>query len=100
MRQKNYSFKANVWLYPGMAGWHFVTLPKKTSEEIDFFFKEFKKGWGSLPVSVSVGKTSWKTSIFPDKQSQSYLLPLKKEVRKKESIKEGDIVNFIIKILF
>lgn len=66
--EKVFKVKARVWLYPGMAGWHFVTLPKKTAEEIDFFFSHAKKGWGSLPVNVTIGKTSWKTSIFPDKK--------------------------------
>lgn len=95
---KTYSFKAKVWLYPGMAGWHFVTIPKKTKEEIDFFFAHAKRGWGSLPVLVTVGKTSWKTSIFPDKKTGSYLLPLKLEIRKKENLKEGDSINFSLEI--
>lgn len=95
---KTYSVKAKVWLYPGMAGWHFVTLPKKTKDNIDFFFSHAKRGWGSLPVSVTLGNTIWKTSIFPDKQSGSYILPLKVEVRKKEAIKEDDNIKFSLKI--
>ncbi len=27
----------------------------------------------SIPVRVTVGKTTWETSIFPDKKSQTYL---------------------------
>lgn len=96
---KTYSFNARVWLYPGMAGWHFITLPKKVAEDIDFFFSMQKRGWGSLPVSVSVGKSKWKTSIFPDKDSGSYLLPLKKEIRKKEFIKEGGNIDLSLEIV-
>jgi hypothetical protein len=95
---KTYSFKATVWLYPGMAGWHFVTLPKDTRDDINFYFAHAKRGWGSLPVNVTIGKTTWKTSIFPDKKADSYLLPLKAEVRKKEIIKEGDSVKFSLVI--
>jgi hypothetical protein len=91
-----YEIKSKVWLYPGMAGWHFVNVPKKESEEIKETFKEFKKGWGSLPVIVTIGKTSWKTSIFPDKKSGTYLLPLKADVRKKEDVYNGDQVTFEI----
>ena len=29
-----YKMQAKVWLYPGPAGWHFVTLPQKQSDEI------------------------------------------------------------------
>jgi hypothetical protein len=93
-----FSFKSKVWIYPGMAGWHFVTLPKKIANEIASRYHYIKKGFGSLPVEVTIGKTNWKTSIFPDKKTQSYLLPLKVEVRKKEGIKEGDTINFTIEV--
>lgn len=96
---KIFKAKGKIWLYPGMAGWHFVTLPKNTSKDIDFYFSDFKRGWGSLPVLVTVGKTSWKTSIFPDKKIGSYILPLKKEVRKAESIGVGDNINFTLEII-
>lgn len=98
-QKKNvYRIRAKVWLYPGMAGWHFITLPKKQSAEITKLFGILKQGWGSLPVLVTVGKTSWKTSIFPDKKRGAYLLPLKAEVRKKEGIKVGDTPTFLIEI--
>lgn len=96
--KKIYKVKAKVWLYPGMAGWHFVTLPKNIAKDIDFYFSHAKRGWGSLKVEVNIGKTSWKTSIFPDKSKDSYLLPLKSEVRKKEAIKEGSNITLILTI--
>jgi hypothetical protein len=90
--------RAQVWLYPGKAAWHFVTLPKKESETIKELFGDMKLGWGSVPVTVTVGETSWNTSIFPDKKAGAYLLPLKSEVRKKEKIHEGDMLAFTIKV--
>ena len=78
-----YSIKSRVWLYPGMAGWHFVTLPKKQSDEIKKEYGILKRSWGSLPVTVKIGKTSWMTSIFPDKKVNAHLLPIKSDVRKK-----------------
>ena len=71
--------RLKVWLYQGMAGWHFVNLPRKKSKEIKNLFGGMAGGWGSLPVIVTIGKTSWKTSIFPDKKTATYLLPLKQE---------------------
>jgi hypothetical protein len=98
--------RAKVWLYPGIAGWHFITLPKKQSAEIKKHFGIMAHGWGSLPVKVTVLRQdsgqvgiTWKTSIFPDKKSNAYLLPLKAAVRKKEHIQLGDTINFIIEIL-
>lgn len=82
-----------------MAGWHFVSVPKKQSVEIKKSFGMPKRGWGSIPVAVTIGKTTWKTSIFPDKQSGGYLLPLKAGVRKKEQIFSEDTISFTIQIL-
>lgn len=98
-KKTEYKIKANVWLYPGMAGWHFVNVSKIESKEIREHFGKASRGFGSLPVMVTIGKTSWKTSIFPDKKSEMYLLPLKAEVRKKEGFGNGDNITFFIKIL-
>lgn len=88
-----------VWLYSGeSANWHFVSVPKGISAEIKERFGEKHRGWGSLPVMVIIGKTSWKTSIFPDRKSGGYLLPLKAEVRRKEGIRNGDKISFLIRI--
>jgi hypothetical protein len=57
-----------------------------------------KRGWGSLPVEVTVGKTTWRTSIFPDKKAGAYLFPLKASVRKKEGISEGDMITLVLEI--
>jgi len=81
-----------------MAGWHFVTLPKKQSELIKSRFGALKRGWGSLPVLVTIGKTSWKTAVFPDRKAGDYLLPLKADVRKKEKISSGDTITFHVEI--
>jgi len=93
-----FSLRAKVWLYQGHAGWHFLSLPKKQSKEIERTFGVHKAGWGSLPVLVTIGSTVWTTSIFPESKGGVYLLPLKKEVRVKENICEGDVVKFKLKI--
>lgn len=98
MLKKSYTARAKVWLYPGMAGWHFITLPQRQSSKIKARFGIMKRGWGSLPVIASIGKTSWKTSIFPDKKAGAYLLPLKADVRKRESIKNGDMITLSVEI--
>ena len=94
-----YKVKAKVWLYPGMAGWQFAIIPKKESKIINQTYGAMKKGWGSLPVNVIIGKTRWKTSIFPDKKIGSYLLPLKAEVRKKENIEVGNTAFITLEII-
>jgi len=93
-----YKIRSKVWLYPGMSGWHFVGLPKKESGQIKKIFGVKTKGWGSIPVSVMLGKSKWNTSIFPDKRSGTYLLPLKAKVRKDERVFANDIITIVITI--
>lgn len=98
MIKLEYSMRAKVWLYPGAGGWHFVTLPAKDSAAIKRAFGVAQRGWGSLPVIATVGKTSWKTSIFPDKKIGAYVLPLKADVRKKENIQFDRVISFSVQI--
>lgn len=87
-------FVGEVWLYSGAnASWHFITLPPEAATRVRFYAGEKKRGWGSVPVVVTIGRTCWRTSIFPEKKSKSFLLPLKAEVRKGKKISLGDMVR-------
>ncbi len=89
-----FKIQAKVWRWPGDTGWHFVNIEQKISRQIrDVYTKGF------VYVKAKVGKTEWDTALFPHKQSASYLLSIKKIVRKKEDIWDGDVlnVNFEIK---
>lgn len=98
MKYNQYQIEAKVWLYPGNAAWHFITVPKDISDDIKRLFGDRARGWGSLPVEIQLGSSTWKTSIFPDKREAAYIRPLKKEIRKKENIQLGDICSFILEI--
>ncbi len=90
----NLKFKSKIWLYSSEeSSWHFISLPKKLSKDIKGTFAEFTKGFGSLKVNAKIGKTSWHSSIFPDKKRACYLLPVKVDVRKKEKLEAGDKVE-------
>lgn len=95
---KEFKISAKIWKYQGKAAWHFVNIPSDISHEIDDYFSSAKRGWGSLPVTVTLGNTTWETSIFTDKKTDSYLLPLKKAVRIKEHIQAGDNIHFALEI--
>ncbi len=99
--KREYKLKEKVWLwgYDTDAPWHFVSVPKKETVKIKEDFGKKARGWRSLKVEAKVGKTVWRTSIFLDSRTESYLLPLKASVRKSEEIIAGDTVNFSIKIL-
>ncbi len=89
-----FEFKGKLWRWQGdaPAAWHFITLPEDVGGQIKFFIGK-SKGFGSVRVKATVGDTSWKTSLFPDKKSGSYLLPVKLDVRKCERISDGDHVH-------
>lgn len=85
-------------MYPGEAAWYFVKLPKALSAELNFAYAESKRGFGSLPVTATLGNTTWQTSIFYDTKTEQFWLPLKAEVRKKERIIDGAKVSVAVTI--
>ena len=101
MKKTTYKIKEKVWLwgYSDVSPWHFMSVPKKETAQIKKDFGKLSRGWRSLPVMVTIGKTDWKTSIFLDGRTDTYLLPLKAQVRKKEMIYKGELVSFTFKIL-
>jgi hypothetical protein len=92
-----YSFRGKLWRYSRAADtWHFITLPKRQSATIKAASLRPRRGWGSIRVTVTIGATRWKTSIFPEAGVNTYLLPVKAEVRRRENISAGDTVSVVI----
>ena len=91
-----FTFEAALWRYDGDAPWHFVTVPVECADDIAMTHEP--KPFGSVPVQARLGSTVWETSLFPDKASGSYLLPIKRSVRDAESIADGDPV--IVKLIW
>ena len=94
-----YKIRGKVWLYHGIGGWHFVNLSAKQSSMIRALFSNEARPFGSIPISVTIGKTQWRTSLFPDKKTNSYLFAIKADVRHKEHITTDDIIIAKIQIL-
>ena len=98
--KKIYSLQSEVTLYPGISAWYFAHVDRATSAGIKESQSNVKRGgFGSIKVMVQLGKTSWQTSIFPDRASGTFLLPLKASIRKKENIREGNYVDFSIQLI-
>ena len=85
-----YSFDSELWLWATEgATWAFVTVPNDISDAIEATIPT-KRGFGSVRVEVTIGTTTWRTSLFPDKSRGAYILPIKKAVRKAESLDIGE----------
>ena len=93
-----YDFTGEVWRYPGEGGWHFVTLPAELADELRARHADAHRAFGSLRVTASLGSTTWSTSLFTDTRSQSYLMPVKGDVRRRERVDDGDTATIRIEL--
>ena len=91
-----FTFTAQVWQYAGPAGWFFVTLPETLSKEIRDHLRSEEEGWGRLKAIAQIGSHQWQTAIWFDTKANSYLLPVKAEVRKKERVEINQNVEVMI----
>ena len=96
MARSRFPFTAEVWEHEGPAAWHFVSLPEGVADEIEAAYGHRAAGFGSLRVEVTIGKTRWQTSVFPDRKRGTYVLPLKKQVRVAEQLVAGSLAKVIL----
>lgn len=91
-----FEFNGTIWFWRGPAPWFFVTMPEKESGDLKAISASVTYGWGVIPVRVQIGKTVWKTSLFP--KDAFYLVPIKADVRKAEDLDEGDEVTIRLEV--
>lgn len=86
-----YAFDAPLWLWEARQGegWTFVSLPEEVADEVLELAAPVARGFGSVRVEVTVGATTWHTSLFPSKDAGTYVLPVKKAVRRAEGLEVG-----------
>jgi hypothetical protein len=87
-----FTFTADMWRWPGDAAWHFVSLPHDVADDLEDQAGE-RRGFGSIRVEVQVGEMRWRTSVFPDSKRGTFVLPIKRAVREREGLAEGDRVR-------
>jgi len=84
-------FSGDLWYWKGPAPHYFVTVPAEQCRDLHAVSRLVTYGWGMIPVGVQVGRTSWKTSLFP--KDGLYLVPVRASVRAAEGLEEGDTVT-------
>jgi hypothetical protein len=94
-------FAAEVWLWDArrVDTWTFVSLPADVAERIRDAAGGVRRGFGSIRVRVTVGLTTWTTSIFPDGEHDTFVLPIKKAVRKAQKLDVGDTAEITLEVL-
>ncbi len=93
-----FEFSATLWQYGTSGSWYFVSLPVDLSREIREHSKWLEEGWGRMKVKAAIGDTAWDTAIWFDTKRQTYLLPLKVEIRRKEKIEPNQQISVILSI--
>jgi hypothetical protein len=84
-------FSGQVFSWRGPAPHHFVRVPEDEAAAIEVTARAVTYGWGMIPVAVTIGGSSWTTSLWP--KDGAYVLPLKAAVRKVEQIELDDVVD-------
>ena len=84
----HYTIQSNVKLFPQEGGWHFIAVPQKIIKELRVFATR-----GLIPVTATIGKSTWRTSLMPETGGSTYFIPLNAKIRKQESLAAGDRVT-------
>ncbi len=92
----NIEFNGNIWYWRGPSPFFFVTVPEEQSRALKAISGTVTYGWGMIPVTARIGKTTWKTALFP--KDGLYLVPIKDMVRKAEHLEEDHIVTVELEV--
>lgn len=94
-----FAFSAELWEWGAKASWYFVSLPEAVADEIEDRYGSSAGGFGSVRVEVSIGDTTWRTSIFPSTAERTYVLPVKKAVRTAEGLDDGSTAEVVLRVV-
>ena len=89
-------FSGEIWFWRGPAPFHFVTVPPAESEMIAEVASVVTYGWGMIPASVTIGRTTVTTALWP--KDGGYVVPLKDALRKPEGVALDDVVTLTLAI--
>lgn len=92
----NLKFSGKIWYWKGPAPFYFVTVPEEQCDDLKAISGFVTYGWGMIPATIRIGKTEWRTALWP--KDGRYIVPLKDRVRKAEQLAEGDTVTIRLKV--
>ncbi len=89
-----FKFDTTIIEWRGPAPFFYAPVPEEHLEELRRVAKVVSYGWGCVPVEAKIGKVTFTTSLFP--KNDTYLLPLKVDVRRKANITVGDTIAVVM----
>ncbi|RWZ59281.1 DUF1905 domain-containing protein [Labedella populi] len=84
-------FSGPVFEWRGPAPIHFARIPEDGADLLGERVPVVSYGWGMVPVSVRIGDTEWRTSLWP--KEGGYVLPVRDKVRRAERIALDGVVD-------
>jgi hypothetical protein len=89
-------FSGEIFHWRGPSPYHFVEVPEEPSAAIEAVSSLVTYGWGAIPVKARIGRTDFRTSLFP--KGDLYLVPVKDAVRRAEKVGLGDTVTVQLRL--
>ncbi len=89
-------FCAKAIEWRGPAPFVYVPVPPDLAADIKAISSRVTYGWGVIPATVWIGKTEYRTSLFP--KDGGYLVPVKVAVQRAEGVAVGDTVALRLEI--
>lgn len=86
-RSSGFLVEGIVKIFPQESPWVYVSVPLKYTELLTDMNDR-----GLVPITVTLGDSSWETSLMPMGDGTQFI-PLSKKIRKAEKIKVGDSVS-------
>jgi len=83
------NFEAEVISWRGPAPFVYAVVPEAVSREIRALAGQLSYGWGCIPVTATLGGTTWTTALFP--KDGLYRVPLKVVVQRAEGVEVGQV---------
>ncbi len=85
------AFHGEVIHWRGPAPYRFVEVPDGEAAALRAASSLVSYGWGCIPVTVRLGRTTFTTSLFP--RDGGYVVPIKVAVQRAEGVELGDVVS-------
>jgi hypothetical protein len=86
-----FAFRATVIEWRGPAPYFYAPVPAEHVDAIRRASRVVSYGWGVIPVEAWIGGVKFTTSLFP--KDDTYLLPIKLDVRRRAGITVGDAID-------
>ncbi len=89
-------FEGVVFTWRGPAPFFFVAVPEDVGADLRAVAPRVSYGWGMVPVRVTVGSSTWETSLWP--RDGGYVVPLRARYRADEGLDVDDVVRVRLEV--